>query len=121
MKEFDVKIGKEINELAKVTEVLARYGVNIKAIATEPNLIRVVTNDEKSTKAALERAGMEYKETEIIVVNLIDRPGELAKVARKLVKAGVYVESVYLLGKDKGKAEIALTVDNLELGKKALK
>jgi hypothetical protein len=52
---------------------------------------------------------------------MTDRPGELGKIARKLAKAMVNVDSIYIIGKDGGTTDIAFTVDNIQKAENALK
>ena len=118
MKEFKIFIKHKPGELAKVTESLASRAVNIKAIASEgaqeEAYLRVVTNDVNTAVKALDEADIKYVQNDILNVSLIDRPGELAKVAKKLGRAKVNIESIYILGQKDGKTELALVVDNME-------
>lgn len=125
MKEFDVFVQDKPGELAKVCELLGNNGVNIKGIASERNnakpLIRIVTDDEATAKAALARSGIAYDLKDVISVRLTDKPGELGKVARKLARAMVNVDSIYILGKDGSQTDMALTVDNKKKAEEALR
>ena len=115
MRQFEILINDRPGELAKVTDALAMNGVNIMAIASERcenPIIRIVTDDEQSTRSALKKAKMKFRENELMVVELQDRPGELSKMAKKLAKAGVNVESIHILGKGTSTTSIALVVDN---------
>jgi len=108
-----------------VTEALAAGPVNIKAIASEVSnerpFFRIVTNDIATTERALKNAGLEFKLYDIISIELLDRPGELAKIARRLARAGINVESVYILSTKGGKTEMALNVSNAQKAMEALK
>ena len=121
MKEFKVYSDNKRGELARVAEALAQSSVNIEAIASENShpeaFLRIVTNDVNTTKRALARAGYKYDEKNIIVLDLIDRPGELAKLAKRMTRAGVNIESIYLLEK----ARVAMAVDDLEKAMKVIK
>ncbi|MFQ5838374.1 MAG: ACT domain-containing protein [Thermoplasmata archaeon] len=123
--EFKVFVGDKPGELARVTEALAASAVNIVAIASEINnatpFYRIVTNDVNTTRKALHMAGLRYEENEILVAELIDRPGELAKVARRLARTNVNISSIYILGAKNGKTQIALTVDNPQRAKRLFK
>lgn len=125
LKEFDVFVQDKPGELAKVCELLGNNGVNIKGIASERNnsrpLIRVVTDDEATAKAALTRSGVSFDLKEVIPIRLPDKPGELGKVAKKLARAMVNVDSIFILGKDGGHTEMVLTVDNKKKAEEALK
>jgi len=125
LKEFDVYVQNKPGELAKVCEMLGNHGVNIKAIASERGnarpMIRIVTDDETTAKSALVRSGVSYDLRDVIAVKMTDRPGELGKIARKLAKAMVNVDSIYIIGKDGGTTDIAFTVDNIQKAEDALK
>jgi len=125
MKQFSIMVRDRLGELARVTELMAQFGINIVAIASETAgpqpLVRIVTEDQASTRKALERSGREFSEQDILVVKLIDRPGELAKISRRLAKGGVNVESIYIFSKNDGKTELALAVNNLDKAKDILK
>lgn len=116
MKEFDVYVQNKPGELAKVCELLGSNGVNIKAISSERThampMIKIVTDDEVTTRNALARSGIQFELREVISVRMPDRPGELGKIARRLAKAMVNVESIYILGREGAMTDIALTVDN---------
>ncbi len=118
MKEFKIFVKHKPGELARVAETLAGRAVNIKAIASESigeeALLRVVTNDVNTTTKALNESGTKYTQNDILTVSLIDRPGELAKVAKKLGKAKINIESIYILGQKEGKTELALVVDDMK-------
>jgi hypothetical protein len=117
MKEFKIFVEHKPGELAKVTEVLAGRAVNIKAIASEAKgdkaSLRVVTNDINTTIKALNESGTHYEQNDILTISLIDRPGELSKIAKKLGKAQINIESIYILGQKNGKTEVALVVDDM--------
>ncbi len=125
MKEFKVFVADKPGELARVTEALAGAAVNIRAIASESkhdaSFLRVVTQDVATTEKALTTAGLKYELSDILNLDLIDRPGELAKVARRLSRAGINVHSIFILGSKNGRTEIALVVDDIERAKVAIK
>lgn len=124
MKQFSIHVRDRVGELARVTEIMANHGINITAIASEGGgstpIIRIVTEDQVSTRKALERAGREFTEEDILVVRLMDRPGELAKIARRLARKAINVESIYIFSKSDGKTELAMAVDKLDLAKEVL-
>lgn len=122
MKEFKVFVNNKVGELARVTETLAAHAVNIKAIASgegggESGFLRIVTGDVATSEKALRNAGLKYQVNEILTLELMDRPGELAKIARRLARAGINVESIYILGSRLGKTEIAMVVNDFEKAK----
>ena len=99
--------------------------MNIRAIASEREQdrpqIRIVTDDEATTRSALKRAGISFELRDVLVIRLSDKPGELGKMARRLAKAMVNVDSIYILSKEDGITEMAITVDNMKKAQTALK
>lgn len=84
--------------------------------------MKIVTDDEVTAKAALSRIpGISFELKDVIVVRLPDKPGELAKVTKRLAKAAINVDSIYLLGKEGGTTEMVLTVDDPKKAGEVLK
>ena len=125
MKEFRVFVADRPGELARVTEALSTNAVNIRAIASESkrdaSFLRIVTGDVSTTERALKAAGLKFELNDILNLELLDRPGELAKVSRRLARGGIDVHSIYILGSKNGRTEIALVVDDIEKAKVTLK
>lgn len=116
MRQFNILLEDKPGELARVCEILTH--TNIKSISTDKHksgktLVRLVTADISSTKSALSKAGFEFSEIDILLIGLIDRPGELHKLARKLGDEGINIVDIYTM--DKG--VFALTVDNTQIAK----
>jgi len=129
MKEITVIAKNEIGTLESVASALGGSGINIETItayASGPDeaIFRIVTTDHSTAKKILSKVPnvKNVEEKEIIVVKMPNRPGELAKITKKLAKNGVDLESVYILSKEKDFTEVALKpVDkDLEKAKKVL-
>jgi len=58
---------------------------------------------------------------DVLVVKLDDVPGALGKLARRLARKGVDIESVYLLSRSKGFTEVAIKTGDLAAAKEAVK
>ncbi|MFH1785573.1 MAG: ACT domain-containing protein [Candidatus Micrarchaeota archaeon] len=113
MKEITIVANNEVGSLAAVAEILGSVGVNIEAIAaygSQNNAIfRVLTNDvATATKALSKSPQFRISEAETIVYKMINRPGELGKVTRKLANRGISLESVYIVSKKQDYTEVAI-------------
>lgn len=122
-REFSVKLPNRPGELARLTEALHKEGVNIRTISTEPKaeVVRIVASDPDKARACLSKAGMEFSERNLLVAKLEDRPGELARIARELAKAGVNIDASYMLDKDSKHVHIALAVSDEQKARNVLK
>ena len=126
MRQFEIVLQNKPGQLAEVCEVLSKAGINIKSIATEIRdesfgMVKVLTNDERTTRKALQNAGIEFVEYEVLTLALPDRPGELAKVSKMLSNSNINIESLQILDKSGGTTTIAVKVDNLLVAKDILK
>lgn len=129
MKEITVVAKNEMGALESVASALGGSGINIEAItayAREPNeaVFRIITTDPATAKKILSRVPhvKNVEEGGVIVVKMPNRPGELAKITKKLTKNGVNLESVYILSKEREYTEVALKPirDDFERAKKVL-
>lgn len=122
-REFSVKLANRSGELARVTEILQKDGVNIRSISTEPQAetVRMVTSDPEKTRKSLSQSNMQFSERNLLVTPLEDKPGELARVSSALAKEGVNIEAAYMLDKDSKHVHVALAVSDEDKAKNILK
>lgn len=125
MRQFEISVENKIGCLADVTDILAQAKINLKAIATDNKekhgVIKIVTDNEEITRQVLKDADMDFREHEIVPVRLLDKPGELSKVARAMHNLDINIESVFLMDRDQGTAHIAFKVDDLKKARELLK
>lgn len=113
MKEITIIAGNEIGSLAAVAEALGSTGVNIEAISAYgldgKAIFRVITNDVTTAVKALSKLpNVQVREAETIVFKMINRPGELGKITRKLANRGVNLESLYIVSRKQDFTEVAI-------------
>lgn len=113
MKELTVRAKNAVGSLAAVSEALGGVGVNIEAISCygsgENAIFRILTADVTTALKSLSRIpDIEVKESDILVAKLINRPGELGKITRKLANSGVSLESLYIISRKDDYTEVAL-------------
>lgn len=111
--------------LSKVSEVLGREGVNIRAISvadtSDISTVRFVVDDPVRAKNILRANGYSPKETEVLAVETPDHPGGLTAVLRPLKAAGINVHYLYPhLGRVSTNAIVILGVDRTEDAQKVL-
>jgi len=112
MKEIIVTTKNAVGSLASVAEALGGVGVNIEAIScygfAEKAIFRVITGDVTTALKALSRIpDVKVEESDTLIVKMINRPGELGKMARKLANQGVNLESLYIVSKKTDYTEVA--------------
>ena len=109
MKDLKITLENRPGTLAELSEALGEAGVNIEGIAGFAREVRggedrefvthvahILVDDATPAKKALINAGIKIEdEREALVIDMRDRPGELAAVTRRLSKAGINIEFFY--------------------------
>lgn len=124
MRELVVRLAHRPGELARVTNALSLYGVNIKSVAAmtvgDQALLRLIPDNVESARSALATNNIPFDENETAVVLLENRAGELTAVAAKLAEAGLNLEAIYVLGVSDDLIELAVVSDDAKKAKKVL-
>ena len=98
-KEFTVTIEDKPGALGKCFRALADRGVNILAfqsyVEERESLVRFLADDPASAKAVLGGLRMIFEETDVAVVRLPHRPGELARAASRLGENQINIDYSY--------------------------
>jgi hypothetical protein len=105
--------------LAGLCQTLAEAGVNLSTLTLAETggfgLLRLITADPEKTKEVVERAGYAATATEVVALQVPDRPGGLASVLRELEPHGISVEYMYAFAMRKGgDAVMVFRFDNME-------
>ncbi len=89
----------EPGRLATLTHALAKEKVNISALtmmdSTEHGVLRLVVDDPERAVKTLERLGFQISTTDVIAVEMPNKPGSLATLAEKLAEAHINIDYAY--------------------------
>lgn len=96
-----IEVDNEPGALAKVARAISDAGVNISAAtsigAAERAELHILVPHADAAKHALSIAQLAVtREREVVVVEVNDRPGVLADLARDVAEAGVDLDLVYV-------------------------
>ena len=98
-KQLTVVMQNTAGTLAEVTGVVADKGVNIENIcaytAGDVAVFHLLTDDNEKARKALEKEGYRVAETEVIVIQVWNRPGSLSAVATKFRQHAIDIQYVY--------------------------
>lgn len=99
VKQISVFLENKSGRLADLTRTLADQKINIRAMCIAETIdygvLRLIVNDPDAAKTALERSGFTVTTTEVLVVQMPDRPGGLAEVVEVLSTQGINIEYIY--------------------------
>ena len=110
------KAPTRVGLLADVTEALNNHGVNILAIGAydkgDAGEFLMITSNNKLAYEALSEHGGEMDMRSVVVLEVDNQPGELAKISRKLADHNINVSQVFATSVDGAdKVMIVLTAD----------
>lgn len=98
-KQIAVFLDNRPGTLARMAEALAEAKVNIFAITTsdtvDHSVVRLVVNDYRKALHVFEEHGTLVIEDDVLMVEGTNKPGELARLARKFSEAKINIEYCY--------------------------
>ena len=117
-REFTVTIEDKPGALGKCFLALAERGVNILAfqsyVEERESLVRFLVDDAAGAQAMLGGLRMIFEETEVAIVRVEHRPGELGRAAKRLGERQINIDYSYC-GLEPGSTRVLLVfgVDSL--------
>jgi len=96
----------KLPRLAEVTGILAQTGINIRALSladtSDFGVLRLIVNDTHKAKEALKSKGFTVGETEVVAVEVPDKPGGLHNILEIMQKSDMNVEYMYAFVQQSG-------------------
>ena len=124
--QLTVQIENKPGTLASLGEALAKDKVNILAFAADEgeghNRVRLATDNSAKAKEILTGLNLQVSEAEVIGIVLKNKPGTLARAARKLAGADININYSYSGAEEGSKKQVVVFgVNDAKQAAKALK
>ncbi|MCD7828344.1 MAG: hypothetical protein LUG85_07425 [Clostridiales bacterium] len=126
VKQISVFIENKPGKLAEVTRFIAEKNINLKALSIADTqdfgILRIICGDADAAVSAIKDGGYVATVTDVLAVEIEDKPGSLAEILEYLAKAEVVVEYTYafLSVKNNESAYMIFRVDDSAKAEKAL-
>jgi hypothetical protein len=122
MKDLSVVLDDEPGSLADLGEATGGANINIEGMCATTSggkgEIHLLVEEPEATRQALQGARIEVSgDRDVLVVEVEDRPGTMAEVARKLGDADVNIEFAYTTF---GGVRLVFGVDDLDKARAAI-
>jgi hypothetical protein len=119
VEQISVFLENKAGRLAEVTRILGEASVNIRALSladtTDFGILRLIVDKYDTAREILKSKGFTVGKTEVVAIEVPDRPGGLASVLAILAQADINVEYMYAFVQHSGKnAVIIFRFDNLD-------
>lgn len=99
VEQISIFIENKSGRLAEVAAVLGEAGVNIRALSladtSDFGILRLIVNDRNLAMETLKTKGFTVSKTEVVAVEVPDRPGGLSGILKVLDSEAINVEYMY--------------------------
>ncbi|MFZ0828335.1 MAG: ACT domain-containing protein [Verrucomicrobiia bacterium] len=117
LKQLSLFLENKPGAISRPMRLLAKAGFNILTLSIADTdqfgILRLIVRDWEKAKQLLEQEGFVVKVTDMVAVEVADRPGGLAEILDLLEKAGTNVAFMYAFTeKRKGHAVLIFRFDN---------
>jgi hypothetical protein len=126
VKQISVFLENKKGRLADVTRILASEAVNIRALSladtADFGVLRIIVSDPEKCLAVLKKNSFVAQVTEVVAIEVEDKPGGLSHILQMLDSAGVNVEYMYAyVEKSRDNAVVICRIDDRERAQEVLK
>ena len=112
VEQLSVFLENRAGRLTEVTRILSETGVNIHALSladtSDFGILRLIVSDYEKAKKALKENGFTVGRTNVVAVEVEDKPGGLHNILSLLSKNGVNVEYMYAFVQQSGKNAVLI-------------
>ena len=124
--QISIFIENKSGRLAEVSRLLGEKGVNIRALSladtTDFGILRLIVDNTELARQTLKEGGFTVSKTEVVAVEVPDRPGGLSSILKVLDTASVNVEYMYaFVERSAGNAVIIFRFDDVDAAIKVLR
>jgi len=99
LRQISVFLENKKGRLAEVTKLIAEEKINIRALSladtTDFGVLRLIVNDPDRCFAALKKNNFVAQQTDVIAVEVTDKPGGLQQILDVFDESGINIEYMY--------------------------
>jgi len=112
VKQLEIFLKNKSDRLADISHALAKNAINIRALSltatAASGILRLVVNDTTKAQQVLEENSFTVDVTEVLAVEVPDKPGALDCILQMAAKGGLTVEYMYAFSKKSGESGMLL-------------
>lgn len=112
VKQLEIYLENKSGRLADISRALAENAINIRALSladtADSGVLRLVVNDTTKAQQVLTENGFTIALTEVLAVEVPDKPGALDCILQMAAKGGLNVEYLYAFSKKSGESGMLL-------------
>ena len=126
IRQLSIFIENKKGRLTKIAQIISSAGIDIRAISVADTsgfgILRIIVDDPDRAKNVLQKSNIIVSVTDVIAVEIKDKPGEIYRVMSILSDNDIGVEYMYaFISREKNKAFIILKIENEDKAVEVLK
>ena len=110
--QISIFLENKAGRLSEVTRIFEEGRINIRALSladtSDFGILRLIVNDNEKAKRLLKENGFTVRITEVVAVEVQDKPGGLHQILTALSAAGVNVEYMYAFVRQSGQNAVLI-------------
>lgn len=119
VEQISIFLENKAGRLAEVTSILSDAGVNIRALSvadtSDFGVLRLIVDDNPKAISILKENGFSVGTTNVLAVEVEDKPGGLNRILEILTREGINVEYMYsLVTQRNGNAVLIFRFDKID-------
>ena len=99
VEQLSIFIENKSGRLAEITRILGDAGINIRALSladtSDFGILRLIVDNVETARTVLKERGFTVNKTEVVAVEVPDRPGGLSTILQALDREKTNVEYMY--------------------------
>jgi hypothetical protein len=115
VQQISIFLENKSGRLAEIANILGQGCVNIRSLSladtTDFGIVRLIVDDVEKAISLLKDEGITAVPTEVVAIEVDDRPGGIAKVLNILRQSGINIEYLYSAATRGDKAYIIFRFD----------
>jgi hypothetical protein len=112
VEQISIFLENKAGRLSEVTRIFEEGGINIRALSladtSDFGILRLIVNDNEKAKRLLKENGFTVRITEVVAVEVADKPGGLHQILTALSKDSVNVEYMYAFVRQSGQNAVLI-------------
>ena len=125
VKQLSIFVENKQGRLSAILATLSKHNIDICALSladtTDFGVLRIIVDNPELAQEVLREEGVVSKTSEVLAVEMSDRPGALADILSVLDEGSCSVEYMYaFVGKKDNKALVVIKTIDLEVAEKLL-
>lgn len=120
--EFELVFKGSSKGLLDAVAMLAEHNINLNTVATakigDQYYVKFLTGSEEEVRRMLMKADLQFRDRQVLVVNVFNKPGQWLRIAKALVDNEIEINASYLLGQKGDTMSLVFVVNDYEKARK---